>query len=345
MSGVVTILLLLFCGSKVGRTADPVVLPTRQAQVAKWHVRLSDEGSSIADGELPVLNYQRATTSLAGRWPRAHYIHPLYDLDGNVLTEDFPDDHRHHRGVFWAWHQLLVDGRPGGDGWLCEDFQWDVGALAATMESGTVRLHAEVTWTTKLPEATGDRRVDEDEAEVALSPAATSSSLSFQPVVAESTDIRVYPVQVADGHPYRCLDVVMRLVALQPNTMIGGSDDEKGYGGFSLRLSLDEGIEFIGPHGEVAARVTAIDAGPWLDFRTPRAGVLVICHHENPGHPQRWILRQEKSMQNVVFPGRLPVVLPTAAPLVLRYRMVIHRRDFPVALLNDLHLDFQAITP
>jgi AcrR family transcriptional regulator len=37
------------------------------------------------------------------KFRRSCYIHPLYGLDGEVMTEDFPVDHRHHRGVFWAW--------------------------------------------------------------------------------------------------------------------------------------------------------------------------------------------------------------------------------------------------
>ena len=84
------------------------------------------EGVTVLEGIRPVLTYQRAAKSEDGRWPRANYVHPLYDLDGEVLTEDFPADHGHQRGIFWAWHQVLVDGQPMGDAWACIDFQWDV---------------------------------------------------------------------------------------------------------------------------------------------------------------------------------------------------------------------------
>ena len=46
-----------------------------------------------------------------GKLARANYVHPLLDLDGEPLTEDFPADHPHHRGVFWAWHQVRIGGR------------------------------------------------------------------------------------------------------------------------------------------------------------------------------------------------------------------------------------------
>ena len=34
--------------------------------------------------------------------------------DGQVLTEDFPADHLHHRGIFWAWHQVYVGEKAMG---------------------------------------------------------------------------------------------------------------------------------------------------------------------------------------------------------------------------------------
>jgi hypothetical protein len=64
-------------------------------------IRISetDQGFSIAEGEKQVLFYQRQHKSMAGKYARANYIHPLYGLDGEILTEDFPADHLHHRGL------------------------------------------------------------------------------------------------------------------------------------------------------------------------------------------------------------------------------------------------------
>ena len=69
-------------------------------------LRSQDDGKvvEISEDGVPVLVYQLQENSLDGDWPRAGYVHPLYDLDGKIFTEDFPEDHRHHRGVFWAWH-------------------------------------------------------------------------------------------------------------------------------------------------------------------------------------------------------------------------------------------------
>ena len=41
---------------------------------------------------------------------RCCYVHPLYAPNGVMLTDDFPVDHYHHRGVFWVWPIVNVDG-------------------------------------------------------------------------------------------------------------------------------------------------------------------------------------------------------------------------------------------
>jgi len=72
------------------------------------------------------LFYRQAPVSHQGEYTRNHNIHPLYGLKGDILTEDFPADHLHQRGIYWAWHQVLVNGKSMGDMWLTEDFIWDV---------------------------------------------------------------------------------------------------------------------------------------------------------------------------------------------------------------------------
>ena len=34
---------------------------------------------------------------------RCCYIFPVYTPAGVSVTDDFPKDHYHHRGLFWAW--------------------------------------------------------------------------------------------------------------------------------------------------------------------------------------------------------------------------------------------------
>ena len=49
------------------------------------------QGYWFTEGDTKVLFYQAERKALPdGQAARSNYFHPLYDLDGNVLTEDFP---------------------------------------------------------------------------------------------------------------------------------------------------------------------------------------------------------------------------------------------------------------
>ena len=85
------------------------------------------QGYWFYEGDTKVLFYQAERKALPdGQAARSNYFHPLYDLDGNVLTEDFPKDHIHHRGIFWAWHQVRINGKTVQDQWMNSESFWTV---------------------------------------------------------------------------------------------------------------------------------------------------------------------------------------------------------------------------
>lgn len=66
----------------------------------------------VCEGGEPVLGFvYRPLEPVEGAVLRSGYVHPLYDLDGHVLTDDFPSYHPHHRGVFFAWPRMTVLAR------------------------------------------------------------------------------------------------------------------------------------------------------------------------------------------------------------------------------------------
>ena len=67
---------------------------------------VNDTSLRLWEGDKPVLVYNHgliAKPDVAGARARACYFHPVYGLDGEVLTDDFPKDHLYHRGMYWAW--------------------------------------------------------------------------------------------------------------------------------------------------------------------------------------------------------------------------------------------------
>jgi len=266
-----------------------------------------------------ILFYQRAPKSFNRAYTRNNYVHPLWNLDGEILTEDAPDDHLHQRGIYWSWHQTWVGELRCGDAWTCENFAWDVvNAEVNPLSEAAQKLDVTVLW---------------------KSPDFVDNNGQMRPIVKEQTAILVYPRR----EDYRLIDFEIRLLALHDRVTIGGSEDVKGYGGFSLRIKAPDDLSFQASQGKVQPQNQAVTAGNWLDFNASfspareKSGIAVLVHPDNPRATNRWILRQKRSMQNPVFPGRDPVLVPRDRPLVLRYRLVIHRGDTERVPLEEMY--------
>ncbi len=261
----------------------------------------------ILEGPDTVLVYQKTPKNRDGQYSRSNYVHPLYNLDGSILTEDFPSDHLHHRGIFWAWHQLYIDDQRIGDGWEIKDFSWSVEQVNTQQSKKQGQILATVLW---------------------KSPLWLDQQAKEQAFVKEETTITVYRRRKS----YRRIDFKISLLALEANMTIGGSEDEKGYGGFSPRIKLAPGMVFQGPDGELQPTNLPLKAREWIDIRGPVGlnedvvGMTIIPHPNNPGYPNPWILRAKGSMQNAVFPypGRKPIPLSRLEPLILAYSLLIH---------------------
>ncbi|MHC4565887.1 MAG: DUF6807 family protein [Planctomycetota bacterium] len=299
---------------------------TSDDAAAQHPIRISmvEEGFVIAEGRDKVMVYQRTHKSLDDKYTRANYIHPLYGLDGEILTEDFPPDHPHHRGVFWAWHQLWLSDMKIGDPWATQESRWNVyGVRTLTPDSKSRALQVNVHWT---------------------SPLRTDPNGSPVPLVKETTTIRVYCAE----NDMRKIDFRIELLALENDMRLGGSEDAKGYGGFSTRIKLPEGLAFTGTDGPVEPTTLSLEAGPWLDFsgdlgKTGKtSGLAILVHSSSPGYPQRWILRRSGSCQNAAWPGRDPVPLSKTKPLVLCYRLIIHRGDVTTLDIDKLQAEYNS---
>lgn len=289
----------------------------------------TEDGYEFLDGNLPVLFYQAKPKSLNGKFERAGYVHPLYDLNGHELTEDFPGDHLHHRGIFWAWHQLYIGDTQIGDPWICRNFLSRVDNVEILKtESTSAAIQATAHW---------------------VSPDWKAPGGELKPIIRELTTIAVNLSSIDQ----RVIDFQIRLTALEPDVRIGGSDDVKGYGGFAPRFRLPQDIRFIAEYGQVEPQKTSVKASRWIDmvgsFATTDSnvankvsGVAILCHPSVPGFPQKWILRNARSMQNPVFPGRDPIAIPINKPLELRYRMIIHRSQASPEQLEAWFDDYAA---
>jgi hypothetical protein len=151
-------------------------------------------------------------------------------------------------------------------------------------------------------------------------------------VARETTRVRVYPLR--DGARRITFDTLItsRIDALG----LGGSDDAKGYGGFSIRLVRPDRLTFASGGKIVTPTDTALEAGSSMGFAWPAeagspAWTVGLSCTANGQPIKSWILRKSLSMQNCVFPGRAPFVLKKDETLRLRETLVIRPATPPQA--------------
>ena len=277
----------------------------------------NSQGIQVKENDRPVFFYQREPKSSA-KAVFNNYLHPLYDLNGDTITEEFPEDHPYHRGIFWAWHQLYIHNKSVGDGWIMEDIVLDVVDVKTALDKEKAQLNVHVLWKSKIFE-------------------------NGIPFIEEHTSITVHQQQF----DFRSIDFEISLKALVPGVQLGGSDDVKGYGGFCARIKLPESLIFTSIDGSVTPQEGQVVAGAWMDFshydsaRQVESGLAILCHPDIPNYPAPWILRQSGSMQNIVFPGAERIVLPMNKPTVLRYRLIIHNGDATKISIGALQLEYE----
>ena len=281
----------------------------------------SDQGVALTENGQKVFFYQKApvTVPVGGEAKElrkfSHYIHPLYNLEGEVITEAQPESdmwHPHHRGIFWGWHRLAVGGKEVGDSRTMKDFGYEIRKIQTRTKGTTASLILDVDW--KSPKAEPDA------------------------FVTEHTVITVHALQ----HKKRVIDFEIRLKANAPEvTLAGLKDTVKGYGGFSIRLKLADSMLFRGQQGVLKPVIGQLHAGPWVDFSTPvlkspqKYDVALFCHPAIPNFPSPWLLRSKASMQNPAFPGWEKYTLPVDSMLTLSYRLIIHEGNVSGKEIND----------
>lgn len=308
------------------------------------------EQTSIFENGQHVLTYHAAHITQDGNWGRANYLHPLINPSGQVITEDFPDDHPHHRGVFWAWHQAWLRDRQLGDAWACNGFRWNLNSSRTYHDRKTIVIENDLTWSTidktAWIQSSPKPALEKDKANYPElnSIGVESKAETANPVdlIEEKNWIRVHPTH----HNCRVIDFFICLSANHEGVRIGGSEDAKGYGGFSVRLKLDGTEAFRSNDREIKPETQAVNAGNWLDVSRLDSGLTIINHPLNPGVQRdqaSWILRRKHSMQNAVYPGREPILIPRNQPLRLGYRLVLHDGSLKEEQLSQISASFEQV--
>lgn len=223
---------------------------------------------------------------------RCCYIHPVYTPAGVVISDDFPQDHPHHRGINWTWPVVTVDGKTYD--------LWTIKGIHARHEKWLRREVAGDKAVLAMREGwyVGERRVVQADVEVTVHASAGGKrDMDFTLVVQN-----VYGARVS---------------------IAGTPDSKKGYGGFEIRLAprtgtvINTAMLADSPDSDMVPNAWAETVA---NYAGGRASVRIAIDPSNAAFPSGWCLRHY-GLIGVNYPGVTPVALK--APLTLKYRMTV----------------------
>jgi len=242
--------------------------------------------------------------------PRSDYIHPLYGLNGEMLTRDWPEGgHPHHRAIFWAWPEVEYGSERGDIYALQRVFARPTGNMAFTGGPVFAQIEAENIWMWE------DR----------------------EPIVREHAVINIY----RSSNTTRVIDLTIKLKALQDSITIATRSTDS-YGGLNLRMQTPQAQE-ISYYSDPA------DSNPlraWSDFNgifegnESASGLMVLQHKDNPEYPGNWVEYPNLAWVQPTFPStgtRYP--LSKDDSLVLRYRLIVHNGEKPSIDISEKRWD------
>ena len=282
------------------------VLALAAGPMAGAEFAYEDNGTTlwITEAGEPVLGYNHGTiepedadTDFQEQYRRSSYIHPLFGLDGDVLTEDFPDDHPHHRGVFWSWPGVQY-GDQGVDVWhLAGVRQLFEEWVEKEVREDSVLVHVRNGW----------RLTDEEE-----------------PFIREDIRFTVHPADDIG----RAIDFELTFTNVsQEDVALAG-----GYGGFNVRPDSARPDEQIAGAPGLLEDSNNADT-PWADYSSrveaegPYSGTSIFQHPDNPDYPHDgWTLRHYGFLGQA-WPQDDPYVLQPGGDVTLEYRLYVHRGD------------------
>ena len=285
-----------------------------------------DFASLDADFKLrPLMSYQAEP----GEFPRADikpvfkrggYLHPIATPSGKVVTDDFPANHVHHHGVWWAWTQTEFDGRQ-------PDF-WNMGD-----GKGLVEFEAlDRTWNGNLHAGFRARHRFVD-------------TTSGKPVTVLNETWQVTAYAAGTSSRYWIFDLVSEQQCATAKDL---KLPTYRYGGVGVRGNWawngQDKASFLTSEGETDRDKGNATLGRWCDMGGEvdgsRVGIAILCHPENFRAPQPMRLHPTEPFFNFAPQQAGDMAIKAGDKFVAKYRFVVHDGPPDQAELDRLWNDY-----
>ena len=251
---------------------------------------------------------------------RGGYIHPVYTPKGSIVTDDYPSDHYHHHGIWFAWTKTEFEGKH-------PDF-WNVG-------DGTGRVDfEEVGKTWSGPIYAGFTSFQKY---VALTGDAPKTALN------EDWDVRVYNLG-SEQEPYFVFDIVATQECASASPLIL---EEYRYGGMGVRGNREwkdkSKVGFLTSEGKTRADGNAT-RGRWCHIGGSvdgqMVGIAVLDHPSNFRAPEPLRIHPDDPYFNYAPSQMGRFQIEPGKKFVLRYRYVVTDGPPDAKLLDRLWNDY-----
>jgi Methane oxygenase PmoA len=259
---------------------------------------VNEKSLGLWEGGRPVFVYNHGILSkqdVPADRNRGTYLHPIYGLDGEILTDDFPKDHYHHRGLFWAWPHVSIDGTNYD--------LWDIRGVYQRFER----------WL--------DRRSGPAAAILGVE---NSWYVGERKVVQERVWFTIYPAS-GDG---QVIDLDFTWIPTDRPISLAGAE-EKSYGGLTLRYAPRTQTVITTPLGNKPDDL-AMTRLAWADLSAQFAGApkpsgaAIFISPDHPDYPPTWLTRHYGALC-VGWPGVTPATFQPGHRIQCRYRLWLHR--------------------
>lgn len=288
-------------GRSVGRPEDLAAVTTGDS--AGFSFTLDATRLVLLEGGRPILVYNHAPVTAEWvpvrdpRRTRACYIHPVFGLDGELLTDDFPRDHYHHHGIFWTWPHIRIDEAEydlWADRGIRQQFRQWLGLWSGVVAA---RFGVENGWYV-------DDRV----------------------VMIERVWVTVWRTQEAG----RFLDFELFFQPVDRPVTLWGAP-EKSYGGMTMRFRVrpNRPVTITVPDGVTTedlleTRLRWADLSSQFGEDDRLSGATLFIRPDHPDFPPTWLTRHYGPLC-VGWPGVEPRTLEVGHTVRLPYRVWIHR--------------------
>lgn len=251
---------------------------------------------------------------------RGGYIHPIFTPSGRLVSDDYPPDHYHHHGIWFAWTKTQFEGGH-------PDF-WNVG-------DGTGRVDFEAideSWSGPVHAGFKSRQQY-----VALTGPAPRTALH------EEWDVRLYNVGQNEKR-YFLFDIVATQQCASSSSL---TLEEYRYGGMGFRGHRDwkdkSKVFFLTSEGKTRLDGNAT-RGRWCSIWGPvdgqLAGIAILDHPSNFRSPQPMRLNPDDPFFNYAPSQSGQFEIKPGEKFVLRYRYLVSDGAPDTAELNRLWNDY-----